>query len=94
MASYNDSISGFTGVYFQGLGVFIAPPYQKVSLSRDVLVTDKFRAQFNEWAADFFGYGETLQDGQILTAKHLNSMTMNMATFNTLKAEILKSGHH
>jgi len=70
-----------TNYIYQGCKLCIAGKYQKMSLSPDVIVSDEFREKFNEWLGGFFGYGEIVPDGEILHAPHLNTMTMNEATY-------------
>jgi len=42
---------------FNGMPIIRSPhlPYQKVTLSADVEVTDQFRSEMNQWLLEFFG---------------------------------------
>jgi len=73
---------------YNGLKACIAQPYQVEVLANNIQVSSEFRKDFNLWLGGFFGYKETLPDGEILVAKHLGTMTMNLPTFIRLKQEL------
>lgn len=61
----------------------------KRQLSRHVEVTDEFRADFNKFLLDFFGYANTLGDEtSIVKAEHLKTIFCSHKVYNTIREEL------
>lgn len=57
-------------------------------LPLDLPLPDKFRAEFNEWAAGFFNRRPSpIPDGQVIHDKINNKMHMNERTFAQFEKE-------
>lgn len=54
---------------FSGLKVIVQHPTPKMQLSATCPVSDEFRAEFNLWLIEFFGYTSILEKGKTLVFK-------------------------
>jgi hypothetical protein len=50
-----------------GKQVVVVPNHPKMQLAENVPVTPEFRKEINDWMAGFFGYTNTVPEGQVLT---------------------------
>lgn len=67
---------------FNGFKVVTSPllPYQRIRLSAEVLVTDKFRTEMNQWLLDMFGQVDCL------VMKIDNTIVFSEEAYKKLKA--------
>lgn len=77
-----------------GFVIHVSPDTPKRQLSSGVTVSAAFRASYNHWLSEFFGYDNRLEDGQVYTMGR--DAWMNPRTFadykRTLESRDLKPG--
>lgn len=79
------------GLFDVGLGplgldlIVPPPPRPKMTLSKNVMVRDEFRAEMDAWLIEFFGYEDDIfkdkvyiMDNRYLITRHLPSVVMAM----------------
>lgn len=69
-----------------GIPIHISPDWPRLTLSKDVPVTDEFRKDFDAWALGFFGAYNLLEDGQWINVRNGQAILMNPRTFEQLRA--------
>jgi hypothetical protein len=66
------------GTTLFGMRVFVSRDHPRMQLPTDLPLPDAFRAEFNAWMADFFGWDNVVPDGkayQIGDTVHMNPRT-------------------
>jgi len=71
-----------------GMRVNISPDIPKMTLSKDVAVSEDFRIEMDRWMLDFFGVTNLIPDGQTIVMESIGCVAMNQRTYRQLRLAI------
>ena len=65
--------------------VILATPHNNISLSSNVMVSDVFRRNFNNWLTGFFGVDYLLKKGEVFISERDKIVIVRPEDFHRLK---------